>query len=167
MKCLKKIKITRLDKKVCLDNLIYRYKGPVADVKFDEFDNALNFLDKIREAEISLAKAKVDQINFKSNLGKIKKGNKIRDKKNKKRNALYNIGSLYKACTKSITYFDDYSSVTSDAKHEVTKGTGLKILTPKQMLQRLPIDFAQVKEGNNSEKLLNKIRKIFNSLYQS
>ena len=35
------------------------------------------------------------------------------------------------------------------------------------MLQRLPIDLAQVKAGNNSEKLLNKIRKIVHSLYQS
>ena len=35
------------------------------------------------------------------------------------------------------------------------KGTRLKILTPKQMLQRLPIALAQVKSGNNSESLLN------------
>ena len=45
-------------------------------------------------------------------------------------------------------------------------GTGLKILTSKQMLQRLPIALAQVKAGNNSENLLNKIRKIVYSLYQ-
>ena len=47
------------------------------------------------------------------------------------------------------------------------EGTGLKILTPKQMLQRLPIALAQVKSGNNSESLLNKIRQFFFSLYQS
>ena len=46
-------------------------------------------------------------------------------------------------------------------------GTGLKILTPKQMLQRLPITLAQVKAGNNSENLLNEIRQIVYSLYQS
>ena len=45
--------------------------------------------------------------------------------------------------------------------------TGIKILTPKQMLQRLPIALAQVKAGNNSENLLNEIRKIVYSLYQS
>ena len=39
------------------------------------------------------------------------------------------------------------------AKQDKTKGTGLKILTPKQMLQRLPIALAQVKVGNNSESL--------------
>ena len=47
------------------------------------------------------------------------------------------------------------------------KGTGLKILTSKQMLQRLPITVAQVKAGNNSEGLLNEIRQIVYSLYQS
>ena len=43
----------------------------------------------------------------------------------------------------------------------------LKILTPKQLLERLPIALAQVKAGNNSESLLNKIRQILYSLYQS
>ena len=47
-------------------------------------------------------------------------------------------------------------------------GTGLKILTPKKkMLQRLPIALAQLRAGNNSEKLLNEIRQIVYSLYQS
>ena len=50
---------------------------------------------------------------------------------------------------------------------KTTHGTGLKILTPKEMLQRLPIALAQVKAGNNSESLLNKIRQIVYSLYQS
>ena len=53
------------------------------------------------------------------------------------------------------------------AKAKATKGTGLKILTTKQMLQRLPIALAQVKAGNNSESLLNEIRQIVYSLYQS
>ena len=42
---------------------------------------------------------------------------------------------------------------------EKQEGTGIRILTPKQMLQRSPIAFAQVKAGNNSENLLNEIRK--------
>ena len=45
--------------------------------------------------------------------------------------------------------------MVSEAKHEATIGRGLKILAPKQMLQRLPIALAQVKAGNNSENLLN------------
>ena len=47
------------------------------------------------------------------------------------------------------------------------EGTGLKILTPDQMLKRLPIALAQIKAGNNSESLLNEIRQIVYSLYRS
>ena len=59
------------------------------------------------------------------------------------------------------------SNANCDAKQNETKGTAPKILTPKQMLQRLPIALAQVKAGNNSESLLNEIRQIVYSLYQS
>ena len=46
-------------------------------------------------------------------------------------------------------------------------GQGLKILTPNQMLSRLPISLAQLKGGNNSEKLKNEIRLFLYSLYRS
>ena len=46
-------------------------------------------------------------------------------------------------------------------------GGGLKILTPNQMLSRLPITLAQLKAGNNSEKLKNEIRQLLYSLYRS
>ena len=46
-------------------------------------------------------------------------------------------------------------------------GKGLKILTPNQMLSRLPIFLAQLKVGNNSEKLKNEIRQLLYSLYRS
>ena len=58
------------------------------------------------------------------------------------------------------------SNANYDSKQNGTKGKGLKILTPKQMLQRLPIALVQVKAGNNSESLLNQIRQIVCSLYQ-
>ena len=74
---------------------------------------------------------------------------------------------LYKARNEAIKFYDDYSLIMSEAKIKATKGKGLKILTPKQMLQRLPIALAQVKAGNNSENLLNEIRQIVCSLYQS
>ena len=47
------------------------------------------------------------------------------------------------------------------------QGTGLKILTPNQMLSRLPIALAQLEAGNNSEKLKNGIRQLLYSLYSS
>ena len=56
---------------------------------------------------------------------------------------------------------------TYKSKQNETKRKGRKILPPKQMLQRLPIALAQVKAGNNSESLLNEIRQIVYSLYQS
>ena len=46
-------------------------------------------------------------------------------------------------------------------------GQGLKILTPDQMLSRLPITLAQLKAGNNSQKLKNEIRQLLYSLYRS
>ena len=77
---------------------------------------------------------------------------------------MYNIETLYKARNEAIKFYDDYSLMMSEAKTKATKGTGLKILTPKQMLQRLPISLAQVKAGNNSGNLL---KQIVYSLYQS
>ena len=47
------------------------------------------------------------------------------------------------------------------------EGQGLKILTPNQILSRLPISLAQLKAGNSSEKLKNKIRQLLYSLYRS
>ena len=68
-------------------------------------------------------------------------------------NILYNIEMLYKARNEAIKFYGNYSSMMSEAKYRATKGTGVKILTPKQMLQRLPIALTQVKAGNNSESL--------------
>ena len=69
---------------------------------------------------------------------------------------------LYKARNKAIKFYDDYSLMMSEAKtkSKATKGTGLKILRHKQMLERLLIALAQVKVGNNSKSLLNEIRQI-------
>ena len=59
------------------------------------------------------------------------------------------------------------SDANYDARKNEIDGKGLRILTPKQMLRRLPITLAPVKAGNNSENLLNEIRQIVYSLYQS
>ena len=67
-------------------------------------------------------------------------------------------------------FFKEYKAFENkifSKSEESKKGTGLKLLTSKQMLQRLPIALAQTKAGNNSESLLNKIRQIVYSLYQS
>ena len=54
--------------------------------------------------------------------------------------------------------------MVSKAKAKAKTGTGLKILNPKQLLQRLPIALSQVKAGNDSESLFNEIRQIVYSL---
>ena len=54
-----------------------------------------------------------------------------------------------------------------ELNREKKSGKGLKISMPNQMLSRLPITLAQLKEGNNSEKLENKIRQLLYSLYRS
>ena len=82
-----------------------------------------------------------------------------------------NLEKFYNSREEVINFFRDYIEMLSDAnynaKQNETEGKGLKILTPKQMLQRLPIALAQVKAGNNSESLLNEIRQIIFSWNQS
>ena len=73
-----------------------------------------------------------------------------------------NVRYLHNSRQKIINLLTDNAKIRSEAiykaKQNKKTGTGLKILTPKQMLQRLPIALAQVKAGNNSEGLLNEIR---------
>ena len=154
-------------KKVNLDDLIYKCKVNTRNDEFNKYDNALDLIDKIRNGEINLADAKNNQNNFKIHLGEIKKGAKI---SKEEKSTIYNIELLYKARKEAIKFFDDYSLMVSEAKDKAknnTSGKGLKMLTPKQILQRLPIALPQVKAGNNSENLLNEIRQIIYSLYQS
>ena len=74
---------------------------------------------------------------------------------------------LYESREAVIKLYNDYSLIKSEAKYRTKHREGLKIFTPKQMLQRLPIALAQVKAGSTSENLLNEIRGIIYSLYQS
>ena len=135
-----------------------RYKGP-----FSLFKNT-------RDGDISLEMAEDDQKKFKREFSQIKSGNPD----HKSDIQLYTVESvknLYDSRQKIIDLFNSYSNIRSEAIYKSnqneTNGKGLKILTPKQMLQRLPIALAQVKAGNNSENLLNEIRQIIYSLYQS
>ena len=54
---------------------------------------------------------------------------------------------LYESRQAAMNIFNDYSLIASEVKHKERYGGGLKILSPKQMLQRLPIAMAQVKAG--------------------
>ena len=89
--------ITSLDKKVSPDNLVYRYKGQTADVKFDEFDNAFYLIDKIIEGEISLKHRR-------NKKGNKKHRSKEQKKKTKKKHTLYNTEMLYRVRNNSIKF---------------------------------------------------------------
>ena len=71
---------------------------------------------------------------------------------------------LYKSREAAIKFSGNYSSIISEAKYRSIHGNGLKILTSKEMLRRLPIALAQVKAGNTYENLLNEIRQIIYSV---
>ena len=107
-------------------------------------------------------------------LGEIKKFNdKTRPKtfwhKEIKEDALDNLNNFYEAREMVLNGFKSKIFLTKSTGTCLfnTDNSKLKILTPKQMLQRLPIALAQVKAGNSSENLLNKIRQNIYSLYQS
>ena len=81
-----------------------------------------------------------------------------------------NVKNLYNSRQKIIDILNGNSRIRSEAICKANKKrtwTGLKILTLKKLFQRLPIALAQVKAENISESLLNEMRKIVFSLYQS
>ena len=79
-----------------------------------------------------------------------------------------NIEKLYEARQAAIDFYDGFTTRASEAGHQARQeGERFKILTAKEMLQRLPIALAQIKAGNNSRSLLNEIRQIVYSLYRS
>ena len=128
--------------------------------------NSKELFNAIKNNQIKFSEAKNEQNEFLNKLSNIKIGKKTTEQKK----VIKNIEKFYLSREDDINFFRDYIEMLSDANYDAkqneTKGKGLKILTPKQMLQRLPIALAQVKAGNNSESLLNEIRQIVYSLYQ-
>ena len=96
---------------------------------------------------------------------------KIGKKTHEKKEVIDNLNKFYLSREEVNIFKKKYSEIILDAgykaKQDETKGTEFKVLTAKQMLKKLPISLAQVKAGNNSESLLNEIRQIVYSLYQS
>ena len=113
---------------------------------------------------MKLEEAKKLQVIFKANLNRILKG---RFKSEEQKRAIENIKLLYESRKATIELFNKYSSIASEAKYKTKYGECLKILNPKQMLQRLPMALAQVKVGNTFENLLNGIRQTTYSLYRA
>ena len=154
-----------MNNKIDYNNLKYVVVGTGDEHNFDNLDEPLTFLNNIKKGEISMKKAIEQQHIFFKYLNIIRIGNK---NDNQKR-TLENINMFYNGRDNAIKFIQDYGSMILEPKilAKEQEGTGLKILTLNQMLKRLPIALAQIKAGNNSESLLNEIRQIVYSLYQS
>ena len=96
---------------------------------------------------------------------------KIGEKTDMQNEVIFNLEHFYISREEVINFFRNYGKMVLDAAYRSeqnkSKGKELKILTLKHLLQRLPIALAQIKAGNNSASLLNEIRQIVYSLYQS
>ena len=149
-------KIEELDNKIDYNNLKYVVGRSRDEYRFNKIEDPITFLNKIKNGEISLKEAKNQQQNYYSYLNTIRRGNKNASQKR----TIVNINILFNARDNAIKFIEDYSSMILEAKKlaREQEGTGLKVLTPNQMLKRLPIALAQIKAGNNSESLLNEIR---------
>ena len=159
-------KIEELNNKIDYNNLNYVVVGTEDEYNFNNLDDPLTLLNNIKKGKISMGKAIEQQYNFRKYLNLIRIGNK---NDNQKR-TLANINVFYNARDSAIQFIRDYGGMILMAKNQSIEeqfGKGLKILTPNQMLKRLPIALAQIKAGNNSESLLNEIRQIVYSLYRS
>ena len=99
---------------------------------------------------------------FESKLSSVRTvGNKL----NKQLSQIEHIKKFYKPRKEVIKFYNDYFKMVHEAVCDPKNGKDLKILIPKQMLQRLPIAVAQVQTVNTSENLLNEIRQIICFLY--
>ena len=107
--------------------------------------------------------AEMDQTNLLENMVKFnnKYRPKIKEGKDKKINTFDGVSALYEGRELTLNAFRSRIFPIKEKR-----GKGLKLLTPKQMLQRLPVAPEQVKAGNTSENVLNEIRQIIYSLYQ-
>ena len=162
--------ILKIRKKIDYDNLIYNFKGNTDPINIGKFEGPIYIYDDMKNGKTTLQQIEKQQKDFKKELNEITSENP----KHKSDDQLYiieNVKNLYNSRQKVINLLNDYSKIRSEAiykgKQNETKGTGLKILTPKQTLRRFPIALAQVKAGKNSENLLNKTRQIIYSLCQS
>ena len=99
---------------------------------------------------------------FKSDVSGIKSGNKKIDQMSKK-NTLYGLKRYKKQETMVLIFMTII--LQWYLKQDTKQFKELKILTPNQLLPRLPIVLAELKVGNNSESLLNEINQILYSLY--
>ena len=149
------------------NNLKFDYVGPTEDVSFYKHMDFKELFSEIKNNRLKFDDAVKRQKELLKKINEVKIGKRPLEQKE----VIDNLAKFYKSRKEVLHFFRVYTKMLFDAnynaKKDKTKGTGLRILTPKQMLQRLPIALAQVKAGNKSDSLLNEIKQIVYSLYQS
>ena len=162
------VEILEMSREINYNNLVYNFKdSSVSPISFTEFGGPMYTYDQLKKSDKTLQQVENEQKKFRSELGPKKSG---LNKSENQSNTINNVKNLYNSRQKIIDLVNDNLRIRSESLYKANKkiaGTGLKILPPKQMLQRLPIALAHVKAGNNSESLLNEIRQIVYPLYQS
>ena len=133
--------LEEINNKIDYNNLNYVVVGTGEEYNFNNLDDLLTLLNNIKKGKISIEKAIEQQYNFNKYLNIIRIENKNDDQKR----ILANINILFNARNNAIQFIQDYGSMILEAKRlaiEEQYGKGLKILTPNQMLKRLPIALA-------------------------
>ena len=154
------------------------YKGTNKTYDFRNFKNIRAFGNEIRNNVIGLDTADIEQANLLSYIHDFTKKTKPRnpEKRKLRSDVLNSVTGFVKGIEMVLTAFKSRIFQVSKESQEgkganemsrVNSSERLKILTPNQMLKRLPIALAQVKAVNNSESLSNEIRQIVYSLYRS
>ena len=116
--------------------------------------------DNIKSKKIRFEDVKKKYVEFQSKVSSAKLGG---NKSNKQLSEIENNTNFSKSREDVIKFSNDYFKMVHKAAYDSKRGKGLKILTLKQMLQRLPIALVQVKVGNTPENLLNELRQIIYS----
>ena len=162
-------KILKIERNVDREHLIYDVGKYTYDFRI--LNTIRTFGEDIYNGKITLEEADKDQSNLADEVNDFIKTTKPRnnEKKQEKKIVTKNLRNFLNAREMVLNGFKSKIFLTKSIGTGIlnTDNSKLKILTPKQMFQRLPIALAQVKAGNNSEKLLNEIRQIIYSLYQA
>ena len=133
--------ILEMSREISYNKLVYNFKGPTSPISFTKFGGPMYTYNQLKNGDTALQEVGKQQKDFKKELNEIT----LRNPKHKSDNQLYvikNVKNLYDSRQKIINLLNDNLKIRSEAiyksKQNETKGERLKILTPKQMHQRLP-----------------------------
>ena len=180
-------RIEEIEKNVDRDKMVY--EGTSRNYGFRGFKTIRTYGNDIRNNVTSLKAANLEKVNLMAHIHDFVKSTKPQDPKQKKlkSDVLDSVRALVKERELMYNAFrsgifhrlensqegegaNEMSRVNASERSKQSewneRSEQLEILTPNQMLKRLPIALAQVKAGNNSENLLNEIRQIVYSLYR-